>query len=285
MSFSASKRARQSPKGLSALVLGFIVCHQLVNHIVLHRAVSHEDANFESDDAEAKSNLYWDHGSPGGSGGLTGNSSEVMPSPAVCSKDLLQIDNGTFVQDAESIAKPVVQAFSAVAPAQVSDDNLAPFQVFDDGRCEVDHGWTPGDHGCEYVKTAEDCMAAARALGLQPAPVQTDSLLAAPGLNATAIPSYRALPSMSSYSQPRGCLTGVQQNTGAEGMVVVFAAGYGTARCGMDGLSCICNCKVRRQVSNGQDLDEPEPEHVALLAAATFVFTIIMFICGQRRSM
>jgi len=197
-----------------------------------------------------------------------------------CNKDLLQSVNDTFGQEMEFVSKPLVHAYSAVVPAEVIDDDLAPFQVFDDGYCEVNHPWTPGDHGCEYVKTAEDCTAAAMALGLQPAPVQTDSFLAAPSINANAAPSYRAPPSMS-FVQPRGCLTGKQESTGAEGKVVVFAAGYGTARCGMDGLSCICNCKVRRQVSNGQDLDEPEPEHVALLAAGTVVFVTIVFICGH----
>jgi len=48
-SFSASKTSA-SPKGLSALLLGLIVCYQLVNHIILHSAASHEDANFESDE-------------------------------------------------------------------------------------------------------------------------------------------------------------------------------------------------------------------------------------------
>merc|ERR1719263_602617 len=81
-----------------------------------------------------------------------------------------------------------------------------------------------------------------------------------------------------SFVQPRGCLLHAQDEAGAEESAVLFAEGYGTARCGMDRMSCICNCKNRRVPS--EDM-EPEPEHVALLTAATLVFVGIVFICGN----
>jgi len=49
-SFHDSKNSA-APKGITALLLGVIVCYQVVNHIFLHQTVSHEDEDLESDAA------------------------------------------------------------------------------------------------------------------------------------------------------------------------------------------------------------------------------------------
>lgn len=195
------------------------------------------------------------------------------------SEELLRIVDTAFVLEAESSSKAVVETPTAIAPAAVSDKPEARYQVFDNGYCEVNHPWTPGDHGCAYVRSAEDCTTAAIALGLEPDPSRRNVSLATRKGNTSVVPFYRAPPSMS-FVQPRGCLTGIQESSNAAGAAVVFATGYGTARCGEDGLSCICDCKERRPVG-GQDIDDLEPEHVALLLAGSSVFIAIVFICGH----
>jgi len=51
-SFNVNKdKDNVAPKGLTAILIGIIVCYQVANHIFLHKAVSDEDAELESDSA------------------------------------------------------------------------------------------------------------------------------------------------------------------------------------------------------------------------------------------
>lgn len=49
------KKTSAAPKGFTALLLGLIVCYQVVNHIFLHRAISQEDGDL--DDASCTAGL------------------------------------------------------------------------------------------------------------------------------------------------------------------------------------------------------------------------------------
>lgn len=148
------------------------------------------------------------------------------------------------------------------------------FQVFSNGYCAVNHAWTPGDHGCQYIQTAEDCAAAAAFLGISSSLGVNNSLGGMGSGNANSVLKYSAQPSLS-WQQPRGCLAGAQAR-GNGSVAVLFAEGYGTAACGVDGLACICDCKSRRSMSDEEDV--PEPEQVAFLAAATFTLIAMVFV-------
>jgi len=157
-----------------------------------------------------------------------------------------------------NVSAPLVQLS---APATGIPTTSALYDIVGDGYCAVNHAWTPGDHGCEYVETLDACREAASWLGLLD------------GVNRTV--GLRPAPLTLSQRVPRGCILSGSDN------VAVFTPGFGTAPCDAK-TRCICDCHSRRGAyGSSGTATPPPPEHVALLVAI-LVFLIATLTTAQR---
>lgn len=147
---------------------------------------------------------------------------------------------------------PATRLLVAEPPGTVHvTDARDEYRVFRDGYCSTFSAWTPGNHGCAYVATREECSRAAASLGL------------GGGADVSAFdPERRTLV----MSFPRGCLAGASSKD-----AVRFARGDGTAQCSKEA-PCVCRCPAGAASRNPEPAEEISARAVLrLVAAAVFL--------------